>query len=224
MSAFMPKFEQLPLSLAIFPLDGILLLPGYELPLRIFEPRYLQMIDDAIKGSRLIGMVQPIPDQPSEPDQVPEVFALGTVGRITSFTETDEGTYNIVLTGVIRFQIEKEHSTDAAYRTVAPNFAPFQQDMQPPVSPENFTEKTMSDQMLAIVERYFVKQKIDADMESVQQAPIGQLVSALAMSCPFSALEKQALLEATNDHELTQILLSLMEMAATESVEPSSLN
>jgi len=221
MVAFMPKFEQLPVTLPIFPLDGVLLLPGGELPLRVFEPRYIEMFDEALKGSRLIGMVQPIPNQ-NGTEQNNEVFTLGTAGRITSFTETNEGTYDLNLTGIIRFEISKEFETQSAYRVVKPRFKNYKADLIIPNN--NDIQTTVSASYAATIEKYFRIQKIEADMEAIEQAPREQLINTLAMSCPFSTLEKQALLQAIDLQEREAILLSLMQMATTETVEPSSLN
>jgi len=223
MSAFMPNFDQLPRRLPIFPLNNVILLPGSELPLRIFEPRYLEMVDDALKGSRLIGMIQTEQNEASlEAEEKPNLFQIGTVGRITSFTETDEGTYNIVLTGALRFQVSTELTTDMAFRCVKPDYTVYEADLN---WPEKQTgEINLSPEMFDIIEAYFLKAKIDADMASIKQAATTQLINTLAMSCPFTSLEKQALLEAHDMKKRTSVLFSLMEMANLNSPKPSSLN
>ncbi|HVG82668.1 MAG TPA: LON peptidase substrate-binding domain-containing protein, partial [Methylomirabilota bacterium] len=126
---FLPRFEDLPQTLPIFPLSGVLLLPRGKLPLNIFEPRYLAMTEEALKSDRLIGMVQPM-EEGAAGDQ-PPVFPIGCAGRITQFAETEDRRYLITLTGICRFRIERELPLFCGYRRVAPDLSEFQADFEP---------------------------------------------------------------------------------------------
>jgi Lon protease-like protein len=202
------RFEQLPAVLPIFPLSGVLLLPRGVLPLNIFEPRYLAMTRDAMGGERLIGMVQPAEPDAPEP---PPVFSTGCAGKITSFAETPDRRFLITLTGVIRFAVRQELPLLRGYRRVVPDWAPFRDDLAPPSAPALDRERL--ERALRI---YFKQHGLDADWEAVRQTPDERLVTSLAMICPFSPAEKQALVEAKSLAERAATLLALIEIAALE--------
>jgi Lon protease-like protein len=206
---FVPRFEDLPQTLAIFPLSGVLLLPRGKLPLNIFEPRYLAMTEDAMKGDRLIGMVQPM-EEGAAGDQ-PPVFPVGCAGRITQFAETEDGRYLITLTGLCRFRIERELPLFCGYRRVVPDFSGFEADLKPESGALDRSR------LLAALRTYLKLQKLSADWESIEGAPDERLITSLAMICPFSCREKQALLESTCLTERARVLTSLLEMAVLES-------
>ena len=210
----------LPDILPIFPLTGILLLPRGRLPLNIFEPRYLAMTRDALGGQRVFGMVQP-----SEPQDDgrgggglnPPVYPVGCAGRVTQFSETDDGRYLVTLTGVSRFRIREELPLLDGYRRVVPDWRPFAHDRERPGKPE-FDR----DRLIRGLKSYFAQRQIQADFEAIEKAPGEYLVTSLAMACPFAPSEKQALLEAVDPDERARLLTTLVEMAATEQTTEES--
>jgi Lon protease-like protein len=207
-------FEQLPPVLPIFPLTGVLLLPRGLLPLNIFEPRYLAMTRDAMAGERLIGMVQPADADAPEPAPV---FSTGCAGKITSFTETPDHRFLITLTGVIRFAIRDELPLLRGYRRVVPDWVPFRDDLGAPSA--SVLDRARLERALRV---YFRQHGLDADWDAVRQTPDERLVTSLAMICPFTPSEKQALLEAKTLAERAAALLALIEIAALEGDRPSA--
>ena len=181
------KPGDLPQSVAVFPLAGALLLPGGQLPLNIFEPRYLTMFDAAIAGNRLIGMVQPALGEAPGSAQLMQV---GCLGRITSFAETGDGRYITSLTGICRFRLIDELSTHHAYRTF--RIAPFVADLTSRDEEDAVDRRAL----LAAFRSYLEANKLEADWDSVERASNMTLVNSLAMMAPFEPAEKQALLEA----------------------------
>lgn len=201
--------DQLPTSLPIFPLTGVLLLPHGQLPLNIFEPRYLAMVDDAMRGERLIGMVQPRDSEPTPNGTA--VYDVGCAGRITSYAETDDGRFLITLTGVSRFTIGEELPLKRGYRSVAPRWASFAADLETPPGVQ-FDR----DRMLQLLRGYFTAQGLSANWDAIQSAPADRLVTSLSMICPFEPSEKQALLEAGDNSARAEVMMALMEMAIAE--------
>jgi uncharacterized protein len=197
----------LPSILPIFPLPGVLLLPRGRLPLNIFEPRYLAMTRDALAGERLIGMVQPT--DPRVVGDNPPVYPTGCAGRITSFSETDDGRFFITLTGVSRFRIREELSLLQGYRRVAPEWREFARDLDRDDEP-GFDR----DRLLRGLRTYFQHHKIEADWDTITTVPGERLVTSIAMLCPFEPNEKQALLEAPDLDERARLLTAIVEMAA----------
>jgi uncharacterized protein len=205
----------LPGVLPIFPLTGILLLPRGRLPLNIFEPRYLAMTRDALGGERLIGMVQP--SEPQDDNRggggpTPPVYPVGCAGRVTQFSEADDGRYLITLTGVSRFRIVEELPLLSGYRRVVPDWEPFAHDRAAPAEPAFDRER-----LLRGLRGYFAQRKISVDWEAIGKAPSEYLVTSIAMACPFAPSEKQALLEAADPDARAQLLTALVEMAAIEA-------
>jgi Lon protease-like protein len=196
----------LPASLPIFPLPGVLLLPRGRLPLNIFEPRYLAMIDDALAGDRLIGMIQPT--EPESRAKNPPVFKTGCAGRIVSFAE-DGPRYLITLAGTSRFDIAEEFATTRGYRRVVPDWTPYPADLIEPAAVAIDRIR-----LLAGLKAYFKLSGISVDWPTIETAPDARLVTSLAMICPFGTAEKQALLQASDLTERASILTSLVEMAA----------
>ncbi len=202
----------LPSSLPIFPLSGALLLPRGRLPLNIFEPRYLAMVEDALGSGRLIGMVQPSGGENAE--LVPPVYQVGCAGRITSFTETEDGRFLINLLGLCRFRIAEELPMERGYRRAKPDWEKFLGDLDQGVDPDIDRDKLMH-----VLRGYFKLQGITADWNAVQNTPNDTLISSLAMICPLAANEKQALLEAPDLHERAELLMALLEMASMPQAE-----
>ena len=183
------KLSDLPEVIPVFPLDGALLLPGGVLPLRIFEPRYLNMIDDAMSGDRMIGMVQ---TGLGSGRAKPSLARVGCAGRITSYSETGDGKYLIALTGVCRFETGEEVPRLTPYRQVRAAYAPFELDLAADDDDEEF-ERTP---FLEILRRYLDSKDLGVEWDAVASAPGPALVNSLAMALPFEPAEKQALLEA----------------------------
>jgi len=215
MAAFHPRVEDLPGEFAVFPLPGALLLPRGRLPLRIFEPRYVAMTEDALGQARMFGMVQPDANLP-ESDKGPGLFRIGCLGRISSFSETDEGHYLVTLTGVIRFAIAAEIDMRRGYRRVRGDFSAWQADLD--LAPRPIAVER--DNLLGVLRDYFTHRGLNANWEAIRKIPDDMLVVSLAMICPFEPAEKQALLEARSDTELGATLLALLRMGALGSGAP----
>lgn len=206
--------DDLPRHVPVFPLTGALLLPRGALPLNVFEPRYLQMVDDAMSGTRLIGMIQP--SEPEEYTLTPALTRVGTLGRLTSFKETEDHRYQITLTGVCRFRVAAELRIDTPYRQVAADYSAFAGDLVL----QDDTDLPRP-RLLAALKHYLARRDLKADWQSVMQAPPEHLVNALAMLCPFEPNEKQALLEAPTWNERVATLVALLEMSDASSVSGS---
>ena len=204
-AVFDPQFETLPPVVPIFPLPGALLLPGGRLPLNIFEPRYVAMVRDALGGERLIGMIQP---SEAGPDiGAAKVYDTGCAGRITAFSETEDGRYLITLTGLIRFDVQKELPLLNGYRRVVPDFARFSRDL------EADTAEIDRDRFLKTLGGYLTAAGIEGDWEAIEEAESESLITSLAMICPFGPPEKQALLEAMTLPDRVETMTAIMEMA-----------
>ncbi len=208
-SPFDPRYENLPASLPIFPLPGALLLPGGRLPLNVFEPRYLNMMRDAIAGERLIGMIQP--SQDSEDPGTAETYRTGCTGRIVAFSETEDRRYLVTLAGLIRFDIARELPLEQGYRRVEPNFERFRDDLT------EDTDDVDRESLLEALHAYFEVSGLDSDWSAVEKAPDESLVTSLAMACPFDPPEKQALLEAMTLSERAETLITILRMSVLES-------
>jgi len=202
---FDPTFEQLPATLPVFPLTGALLLPRGKLPLNIFEPRYLNMVQDALGADRMIGMIQPT--GPADTGG-PPLHRLGCAGRITSFAETDDGRLLITLTGLCRFAVAHELPLVRGYRRVTPDWTLFELDLT-----EDQAEVLDRDRLNTGLRSYFRQQGISADWDVIAGTPDERLVTSLSMICPFTPQEKQALLEAADLPTRADLLLALIEMA-----------
>ena len=201
-----PRGTTLPSILPIFPLAGVLLLPRGRLPLNIFEPRYLAMTRDALAGERLMGMVQP--SDPSARGSEPTVYPTGCAGRITSFSETDDGRFLITLTGICRFRIREELPLLEGYRRVVPEWREFAHDLDSEDEP-GFDR----DRLLRGLRAYFQQHQIQADWDAIIAVPGERLVTSIPMICPFDPSEKQALLEAPDLDERARLLTAIVEMA-----------
>ena len=207
----------LPPTLGIFPLSGILLLPRGQLPLNVFEPRYLALVDAALGGTRLIGMIQPT--QNEDKILTPALSAIGCAGRLTSYRETEDGRYLITLTGVCRFRVAEELMPAEPFRRVRADFAPFLADLIV-AGEEDFPRE----RLLSALRDYLSRRDLKADWKSVMGAEPETLVNALAMLCPFEPAEKQALLEAPSWPERVDTLVTLLEMASAGPPGPVSMN
>jgi len=212
---FDPVFDDLPGELPIFPLTGVLLLPQGKLPLNIFEPRYLNMINASLGGSRMIGMVQP--KGMNEGDQ-PDVYQTGCAGRLTSFAESEDGRYLITLSGLARFDISEEMPLRDGYRVVVPDWTPYKADLS-----EDTDVGIDRDRMLRALKGYFTANKVDANWDAITETATDRLVNALAMMCPFQPSEKQALLEASNLADRANVMVALLEMSLAANDDSANL-
>ncbi|MEM9784726.1 MAG: LON peptidase substrate-binding domain-containing protein [Pseudomonadota bacterium] len=196
----------LPEVIPIFPLPGALLLPRSRLPLNIFEPRYLAMLDDCLKSDhRLIGMVQPFVDSGTPP----KLHKIGCAGRVTSLSETEDGRYLIALSGVSRFRIRGEIDGFTPFRRVKSDWDDFTDDLIGPEKAEDFDREAF----LTLLRRYFDASKLSSDFDAMQEAEEELLVNSLSMMCPFSVEERQALLEAPRLGDRLETLTALMQFA-----------
>lgn len=208
------KVSDLPGLIPVFPLDGALLLPGCQLPLQIFEPRYLNMVDDTMSGARMIGMIQ---TRDGGERAKPNLAAVGCAGRVTAYAETGDGRYMITLTGVCRFGAGEELPAMTPYRQVRPDFSRFAKDL------EAGEEEVELDRgpFLAVLRRYLKQRGIGVEWDAARQAPAGALINSLAMGLPLDRAEKQALLEAGSLSERGRVLSALMEIdAAADDDDP----
>lgn len=206
----------LPAVIPVFPLPGALLLPRGQMPLNIFEPRYLAMIDDSFRdGHRMIGMVQPDPAQHGRAER-PPLYKVGCVGRITQLAESGDGRYLLELTGVSRFQIEEELKALTAYRQCRVTYVPYADDFVARKGEEDVDRKALVNAL-----RDFLKaNNLQTDWEGIEDAPNEALVNALAMMSPYGVAEKQALLEAPDLKTRAEILVAVTEIEIAKQQNP----
>lgn len=209
--------QELPSILPIFPLTGSLLLPGNWLPLNIFEPRYVAMVEDAMEGSRAIGMIQPVvPRQDNRPDlaapqpESPDVYSVGCAGVIERCEPQDDGRYLILLKGACRFRVGEELPEVNGYRRVRADYAPFADDLG---EPEALLDP---DPILTALRDFADDRELEFDLERLQTLPGVTLLNGLAVALPFSPGEKQALLEAEDPDRRRDLLLDLMGMGFSD--------
>lgn len=210
-------FAGLPARLPVFPLEGAVLFPHGHLPLHIFEPRYRNLVDEALKAGRVFGMVQPRCDGPHPlPDDV-ELFETGCAGRIVSFSETDDGRFLLTLKGICRFRIVRELPMRRGFRCVDAVYDDFRGDLR------DFTDEGLDKAaILASARTYLDHKGIACDWTAAAAAPAPSLVTTFAMTCPFEPREKQALLESADLAARAALLVSLFEMAVLETDAPHS--
>ncbi|MBF0248973.1 MAG: LON peptidase substrate-binding domain-containing protein [Alphaproteobacteria bacterium] len=204
----------LPSRMPVFPVSGAILLPFGQLPLTVFEPRYLHLVDDALGRGRIVAMVQPRlgVDEPVHDDA--PLYAVGTAARIVHFQETGDGRYLITLEGMARFRVAAVSPAEPGrgYRWVDADYAPYRAD----VHPTEHETGPGRDRLLELMRVYFDDKAIEADWSAVADAPYEALVASLAMSCPFEPTEKQALLECARHEQRAEMLISLFEMSAIQ--------
>ena len=186
------KIEDLPNKLPVFPLSNFIIFPKTTVPLNIFEPRYIQMIDDAMKGDRIIGIIQP---KKSGDLKKPNLYDVGCAGKITSFNETEDGRYLIILNGVCRFKIISEEKHDKLYRICKIDFAEYLDDLNKKVEDINFNDLKF---IFNELKTFFKKQGYLVNLEDLKKNNLDQTINALSMASPFSLEEKQILLETKN--------------------------
>ncbi|PKR59127.1 LON peptidase substrate-binding domain-containing protein [Thalassospira lohafexi] len=211
---FDPMYSDLPDTMPIFPLGGALLLPRGHLPLNVFEPRYLNMVTDALGQDRMIGMIQPRPDQRASllvDQDNPPIFNTGCAGRITAFSETDDGRFLITLTGVCRFNVVEElPENEGGYRTVRGDFSAWKDDLDIP----SVDAPINRDRLRTALEVYFAQHSLRSCWDTLADSDDEMLITTISMGCQLSPLEKQALLECTTLYDRGDMLTTLLEMAA----------
>ncbi len=197
----------LPAVVPIFPLSGVLLLPRGDLPLHVFEPRYRAMTAAALESDRVIAMIQPSSEETDEAD--PPVYPVGCLGRITAARRTEDGRYYITLTGLCRFRIRDELPPLDGYRRIVPDYDEFAGDLL-----EDCATVIDRERLLAALKAFVAGSGLTADWSVIDGVRAEPLVNALAMACPFTPGEKQALLEAADLAERSRLLIALLEMGA----------
>tara|TARA_Y100000589_G_scaffold318907_1_gene346904 strand:- start:548 stop:1198 length:651 start_codon:yes stop_codon:yes gene_type:complete len=202
-------YKELPDILPIFPLPGVILLPKGNLPLNIFEPRYISMVEDALGNNRIIGMIQPNPGSKKDNG----LYPIGCASKIISFSETSDNRYLIELKGIIRFRIFKEVDTIRGYRNIIPVWESFKQDLS------INSEKLNIDGLLELLKKYFNNNNINVDSEELHKVPADQIISAIPQICSFQNSEKQAILEAKTDKERVDVIISLLKMNLLDESE-----
>ncbi len=221
-SPIQTRFEDLPETLAVFPLSGALVLPWGRLPLNIFEPRYLNLVLDSLKSGRLFGMIQPDHDRSEkrpDPDAKvvnleaePPLYQVGCVGRVSSFEETEDGRLLITLKGLCRFRVVEEVGGAKGYRRLRVSYDEFKDDME---SPAKFDLDR--DGLIERLKPYLDSQGMKINVDAIKGLSESTLVTSLCMICPFDPREKQALLEATSAKERAETLMALLRMGVFES-------
>lgn len=210
--------SDLPGSVPVFPLSGALVLPGGQLPLNLFEPRYLAMFDAALASHRLIGMIQPLAGQAAGHGDRPQIYDVGCLGRIVSYSETGDGRYIINLQGVCRFRVVEELDVTTPFRQC--RILPFEADLRDDAEDGSDVDR---ETLLRTFRAYLDANELEADWDSVKRADNATLVNALSMMSPYGPAEKQALLEAVDLKARAETLIALTEVAlARQGAETSA--
>jgi len=207
----------LPENFPIFPLTGALLLPHGQLPLNIFEPRYLSMVEDSLAQGRMFGMVQPRSAERETVGDRDPIFDTGCLGRITEFRETGDGRLEINLSGLCRFRITQELELRHGYRRVAGDFSPYVHDLDP--SPGLIADRPA---LVEALKAFFQLRNLDTDWTALEESPDLVLVTTIAMGCPFKPEEKQVLLEADDLAARAERLQAILEMAVHAGDGPAA--
>ena len=209
------KVEKLPSQIPIFPLSNFILFPETTTPLNIFEPRYIQMVDDAMKSHRIIGMIQP-----KKKDKIPSLYDIGCAGKITSFHETEDGRYLIVLVGISRFKITEELNTDKLYRVCKVSFNEFNNDLK-----DKKEEIKFSDLKFIFKDFRFLlnKKGYVVNWKELEKQNLDQTINTLSMLSPFSLEEKQVLLETINLFDRKKKLEEILKTYINDSFSNKTL-
>ena len=202
-------YKELPDILPIFPLPGVIILPNGNLPLNIFEPRYISMVEDALGKNRMIGMIQPNPGSKKDNG----LYPIGCASKIISFSETSDNRYLIELKGIIRFKIFKELGTIRGYRNIVPEWDNFKHDLS--INSESLN----IDNLIELLKKYFNNNNISVDSDELYKVPANQIISAIPQVCSFQNNEKQAILEARTDKERAELIISLLKMELLDENE-----
>ena len=210
-SPFTTKFSDLPEELPVFPLAGAVVMPGVQLPLNIFEPRYLNMTQDALAADHLIGMIQPVSDSAS--DETPGLHRVGCAGRITSYSETNDGRIVMVLTGMCRFEVLRELPGHRGYRRVRPGWDRYARD-----SPAEDSRIADRETFLSSLRAYSQLRRVELPWDDVKGMPDAELVNLLCAHLPLDPDDKQALMETLDVRDRADLMRGLMDMSSASSV------
>lgn len=208
-SRFFPRFDDLPLTLPVFPLENIIVMPGAELQLSIFENRYLNMVTDVLKTHHMFGMVQPDATKKGDPQSL---YLTGCAGRITAYSETADGRILLTLTGVIRFDISEELAATRGHRVIVPDWSRYASDLNQQVESDIRDRSRLT----SALGRYFRNRNMEPDWEGLERIPVAQLVNTMATLLPIGTAEKQAILEAQELAMREQIFVAALEMSLQE--------
>lgn len=206
------NFKDLPKTLPIFPLPGVIILPHGNLPLNIFEPRYIAMVESVLGTHRMIGMIQPNPAS----SKTNGLYPIGCASKIVSFSETSDNRYLIELKGIIRFKFSKELETINGYRNIMPTWEDFEEDLNMNLQNINI------DNLLEQLRKYFSTNNINVDSDELEKIPNYQILSAIPQICSFQNSEKQAILEAKTDRERIEVIISLLKMNLLDEGESNT--
>ena len=187
----MERIKNLPKKISVFPLSNFIIFPNTSVPLNIFEPRYIEMVNDSMKTNRIIGMVQP----KNQKKNIPELYSVGCAGKITSFNETDDGRYLIVINGICRFKILKEINNNKTYRECEISFDEYNEDTNEKNNEIKFTDLEL---IFKNLKSFFKKKRYIINWKELEKQSLDQTINTLAMASPFSLQEKQMLLETIN--------------------------
>jgi uncharacterized protein len=209
------RLDELPKLIPLFPLSGALLLPRTDLPLNVYEPRYLMMVEQAMAGDRIVGMIQPLPDDSSAK---PKLETIGCAGRITSYSETDDGRLLITITGISRFKLKREPRVKTPFRQGVVDFKPFAADLVVGTGAPSVNRE----QLLEAFRQYLAANNMTTNWEEVNAVGTEVLVNTLSLLAPYPPKEKQALLEAPDLKARADVLVALTELALKKSLGGSS--
>ena len=215
MSEHYRTVADLPAQIPVFPLSGVILLPRANLPLNVFEPRYLDMVNDVLAGDRVIGIIQPVGRvaETASPGNEAALKTTGCAGRLTAFSETDDGRYLITLTGIARFRCRTEAPAEAAYRVFSADFEPFAEDLVEGLGEDDVDRE----RLLLTLRSYLRARELSADWDRIEESTNEYLVNTLSMMSPYGIEEKQALLESSDLKTRADILIALAEMELASS-------
>jgi len=217
--SFSDTLQKMPVTIPIFPLEGVLLLPGGDLPLNIFEPRYIAMTKNAMGSDRLIGMIQPCETPDKITDEACKPFyKVGCVGRISSFEETADGRFLINLRGLIRFNLLSHQMTDDGYRLAEVDFPSYARDLK---ECDQLPDELKRPKLIEKIQVYLGREGLSIDWDAASYIPDQRFYTLLAMICPFTSAEKQALLEAADFKERCKMLKCLMDIACADDEHKS---
>lgn len=203
------NIEWLPKALPIFPLPGAIILPKGTLPLNIFEPRYIAMVENVLGTHRMIGMIQPLKSQ----NDKKKIYPIGCAAKIVAFSETSDNRFLIELKGVIRFKVIKELKSTNGFRNIEPNWKIYKDDLE-----LNFDNIDIED-LLNQLKKYFINNNINVDLNELAKISKEQIVSSIPQICSFKTNEKQAILEAKTEKDRVEVLISLLKMNLSEETE-----
>lgn len=211
-SPFLPRFSDLPGELPIFPLASAVVMPGVQLPLNIFEPRYLNMVGDALSADHLIGMIQPLRD--TQFDETPEIHRVGCAGRITSYSETNDGRILLVLTGVCRFDVRGELDVKRGYRRITPAWERFAIDFH-----EEESRLANRGSFVTSLKSYASLRGVEIPWDDLEKMTDGDLINLLCTHLPLESEDKQALIETLDLGDRAELMRGLMDMSSVSSVQ-----